>query len=51
MCMYETENQLLYQVIMYIVNSTEPLHFTHIYFNAFYDSQHKDLLFTISQQN
>jgi hypothetical protein len=48
-CMYEAENQLLYQVIKYIVNSTKTLHFTHIYFNAFYDSQHKDLLCTISR--
>lgn len=46
------ENQLLYQVIKCIVNSSETFQFTHIlvYFNAFYDSQHKDLLRTISRQ-
>ena len=48
-CMYEAENQLLYQLIKCIVNSTETLRLTHIYCNAFYDSQHKDLLCNISQ--
>ena len=47
--MYEAENQLLYQVMKCIVNSTETPHFTHIYCNAFYDSQHKELLCNTSR--
>jgi hypothetical protein len=47
--MYEAENQLLYQVMKWIVNSTETPHFTHIYCNAFYDSQHKELLCNTSR--
>jgi hypothetical protein len=48
-CMYEAENRLLYQVIKCIVNSTETLHSLTQYFNAFCDSQHKDLVCIISR--